>query len=132
MLTKKQEEFARCIVEGMTQIDAYKSAYDAENMSDNAIYVEATRLAQSPKVSLRIQELRDGLAKPTIMTAQQRLEFLTRVINGEEKEDERSVDMNAKLKAIDIMNKMQGEYVQKIVADVDTDVTINIELSDDE
>jgi hypothetical protein len=29
------------------------------------------------------------------------------------------------------MNKMQGEYVQKVVADVDTSYTINIELSDD-
>jgi hypothetical protein len=47
----------------------------------------------------------------SIMTAKQRLEFLTNVVNGEE-------DINAKLKAIDIMNKMQGEYEQKIRATV--------------
>ena len=44
---------------------------------------------------------------------------------------ERPADFNAKLKAIDIMNKMQGEYVQKIEADVNSEVNINIELSDD-
>ena len=29
------------------------------------------------------------------------------------------------------MNKMQGEYVQKVEADVKSEVTISIELSDD-
>jgi hypothetical protein len=41
-------------------------------------------------------------------------------------------DTNAKLKAMDILNKMSGEYITKIEADVSNDVTINIELSDDD
>ena len=78
------------------------------------------------KVAQRVQELRDQLAKPTIMSAQERLEWLTELIKSDE---EVTPD---KLKAIDIMNRMQGEYVQKIEADVKNDITINIELSDDE
>jgi hypothetical protein len=30
------------------------------------------------------------------------------------------------------MNKMQGEYVQKVEADVKSEVTINVELVEDE
>ena len=124
MLTAKQEAFARNIVEGMNQADAYRSAYNAKKMSDNAIYREASLLVSNPNVAQRISELRDELSKPTIMSAQRRLEWLTELINSEE-------DINAKLKAIDIMNKMQGEYTQKIEADVKNEVTINVELVDD-
>lgn len=127
MLTGKQEEFAKNIVQGMNQADAYRSAYDAEDMSDNAIYVEASRLIDNPNVALRIKELRDELAKATIMSAQERLEWLTVLV----KTGAHYTLSTDKLRAIDIMNKMTGEYVQRIEADVKSDVNINIELSDD-
>jgi phage terminase small subunit len=78
------------------------------------------------KVATRLSELREQLIKPTIMSAQSRLEWLTELIANEEE------DAHVKLKAIDIMNKMQGEYVQKIAAEVQTETTINIELVDDD
>ena len=126
MLTAKQEAFVQNILQGMNQADAYRSAYNCKNMSDNAIYREASLLLDNPKVAQRLQELRDKLAKPSIMSAQERLEWLTQLIKSK---DESTTD---KLRAADIMNKMQGEYVQKIEADVKNEVIINIELSDDE
>jgi phage terminase small subunit len=125
MLTPKQEAFVQNILQGMNQADAYRSAYNCKNMSDNAIYVNASKLAADAKVTLRLKELRNELAKPSIMTAQERLEWLTERIADEE------VDINAKLKAIDIMNKMQGEYVQKVETELKNAVSIHIELSDD-
>ena len=125
MLTAKQEEFAKAIVEGMNQADAYRSAYNTERMSDNAIYREASLLMSNPKVAQRIKELREQLATPSIMTAQERLEWLTKVIQSNEE------SMADRLKASDQMNKMQGEYVQKVEAEVKNAVSINIELSDD-
>lgn len=126
MLTQKQEQFALNIFEGMSQADAYRQSYSAKNMSDNAIYREASLLMSNPKIAQRIQELRDKTAKYSIMSAQKRLEWLSNLISNEEE------GTNEKLKAIDIMNKMQGEYVQKVEADVKSEVTINIELSDDD
>jgi phage terminase small subunit len=126
MLTQKQEQFALNIFEGMSQAEAYKASYNAKNMSDNAIYREASLLMSNPKIAQRIQELRDKTAKYSIMSAQERLEWLSNLISNEEE------GTNEKLKAIDIMNKMQGEYVQKVEADVKSEVTINIELSDDD
>lgn len=125
MLTEKQEQFVRNILDGMNQTEAYRSAYPNQKMSDKTISEAASRLMANSKVVARLSELRNELSKPTIMSAQKRLEWLTELINSEE-------DINAKLKAIDIMNKMQGEYTQKIEADVKNEVTINIELSDDE
>lgn len=108
MLTAKQELFVQKIAEGMNQADAYRSAYDTERMSDNAIYREASLLLDNPKVTQRLKEIRDMAAKPTIMTAQKRKEWLTQVIQSE---DESTSD---KLRAIDLMNKMDGEYVTKV------------------
>lgn len=125
MLTAKQEAFVQNIIQGMSQADAYRSAYSTKRMSDNAVYREASLLVASPKIAQRLQELRDKLATPKIMTAQQRLEWLTGVINNDEE------GTSEKLKAIDIMNKMQGEYTQKIEANVTNAVNINIELVDD-
>lgn len=125
MLTPKQEGFVKNIIEGMSQADAYRSAYSCKNMSDNAIYREASLLVENPKVAQRLKELREQLAKPSIMTAQERLEWLTGLIA------DKDVAIGDKLKAADIMNKMQGEYTQKVQAEVTNAVNINIELSDD-
>ena len=109
----------------MSQADAYRSAYSTKNMSDKTIHESASRLMADHKVAARLKELRGQLTKATIMSAQERLEWLTKLILSEE---ESTTD---KLKAADIMNKMQGEYVQKIEADVKQEVTINVELVDE-
>lgn len=108
MLTEKQETFVKNIIEGMNQADAYRSAYPNQRMSDKTIWETASKLMKNPKVVARLTELRNELAKPSIMTAQARLEWLTSLILSDEE------STSDKLKAADIMNKMQGEYVTKI------------------
>lgn len=126
MLTPKQEKFAQGIaLEGLTQADAYRSAYDTEKMKDKTINEKASLLANKDNVRARIQELRDSLVSPKIMTAQERLEWLTTIIKSE------AETTRDKLSASDQMNKMQGEYTQKIEAEVSNAISINIELSDD-
>jgi len=124
MLTPKQELFAQKIAEGMSQADAYRSAYSCKNMSDNAIYREASLLVENPKVAQRLKEIRDINARPSIMTAQKRKEWLTEVINDPD------IDINARLKASDQLNRMEGEYIQKVETEIKNAVNISIELSD--
>jgi phage terminase small subunit len=126
MLTPKQEKFVQEIVKGASQADAYRTAYNSKRMSDKTIHEAASRLMNDSKISARVQELREQIDQSTIMTAQQRLEWLTELVQSTEE------STNDKLRAIDLMNKMQGEYVQKIEADVNNDITITVELSDDE
>lgn len=124
MLTANQEQFAQNIIQGMSQADAYRAAYPNQRMSDKTVWETSSKLANNPKVITRLEELRNALANPAIMSAQKRLEWLTGVINsGEESTGD-------KLRAIDIMNKMQGEYVQKVEAEVKNAVNISIELCD--
>lgn len=143
MLTAKQEKFVQGIIEGKSQADAYRAAYSTKNMSDNALYREASVLMKSPKISQRLNELRGQVMKSTIMSVQERLELLTRIAKGEEPEKvaqlidgemvEFAVPASLRIRrdAIDTMNKMTGEYVQKVEAEVTNSVNICIELSDD-
>lgn len=108
MLTAKQEQFVKNIIDGMSQADAYRSAYPNQKMTDKTVWESASKLMKNPKVTARLEELREQMITPSVMSAQERLEWLTNLINNEEE------GTNEKLKAIDIMNKMTGEYVQKI------------------
>ena len=112
MLTSKQEKFVQGLIQGMSQADAYRSAYSCKNMSDNAIYREASLLVENPKVAQRLKELREQLAKPSIKTAQERMEWLSRIMDSNE---ETTAD---KLKASDQLNKMEGLYVQNIRGEI--------------
>lgn len=105
MLTAKQEKFVRNLIEGMSQREAYKNSYDAKNMTDKTIDEKACLLFASDKIRARFKELQDELAKASIMTATERLKYLTDLVKEHEE-----ADYNVKLKAIDIMNKMQGDY----------------------
>ena len=112
MLTAKQEAFVQKIIEGYSQADAYRSAYNTKRMSDNSIYVNASKLMADAKVAQRVQELREQLAKPSIKTAQERMEWLSKIMDSDE---ETTAD---KLKASDQLNKMEGLYVQNIRGEI--------------
>lgn len=57
MLTTKQEIFVQKLIEGCSQRDSYKFAYNCEKMSDKSIDEEASKLFRSPKISTRYKEL---------------------------------------------------------------------------
>ena len=130
MLTGKQEKFVRNLIQGMSQREAYKNSYDTENMTDKSIDEVACRLFNEVKIQSRYNELIERAANASVMTAQERLEYLTAIVYGTEQEQvqgivegvkvefERPADLNTRMKAIDIMNKMQGEYVTKIAGEV--------------
>ena len=124
MLTPKQEKFVKSIVlDGMNYSDAYRNSYNTQGMSDKTINEKACRLKDQDNIRARIKELSAEIDSPKIMNVTQRAERLSNFAEHE--------DPNVAMKAIDLLNKMTGEYVQKVVADVDTSYTINIELSDD-
>lgn len=124
-LTPQQEKFAQAIaLEDMNQADAYRSAYNTNRMTDKSIWEKASELASNVKVTARIAELRKECMTPKVMDAQKRREKLTVLAESE--------DPNVAMKAIDLLNRMDGEYVQKIAAEVQTETTINIELVDDD
>jgi len=58
-MTPKQEAFAHAYVETGNASEAYRRAYQASNMSNDAIKVEACRLLASPNVALTVEKLKE-------------------------------------------------------------------------
>lgn len=143
-LTPKQEKFVQNLIKGMSQREAYKNSYDAENMADDSIDVNACKLFNDTKIKQRYQELQDRITDKAIMSAEDRMKLLTEIATGIMKEKDKVVtpkgtvvdvekesNLTTRMKALDILNKMSGEYVQKIEAELNGDVHIDIELSDE-
>ncbi|KAA9370921.1 terminase small subunit [Ochrobactrum quorumnocens] len=74
-LTPKQEAFALAFFETGNAAEAYRRSYDvSENAKDQWIYVEACQLLDNPKITLRLQELREHAERHSIYTRQQALD----------------------------------------------------------
>ena len=123
-LTLKQEKFVQNLIQGMSQREAYKTAFEV-NYKDSAIDSKASDLLSKPHIQEYYRKLTGELESKAVMTSQERLEFLTSVVK-----DDPEAGLGDKLRAVDLMNKMTGEYITKIEADVDTEVNINVELVD--
>ena len=128
-LTTKQEKFVQNLISGMSQRQAYKDAFQAD-YDDNAIDVNACKLFNDAKIKLRYKELIEELKEVNIMTAKERMIWLSEVVQGIQTDKEvvvngaevqiKEVEANlmTKLKAIDTLNKMSGEYTTKIEGNI--------------
>jgi phage terminase small subunit len=57
-LTIKQEKFCMVYIETSNASEAYRQAYNCENMKENSINVNASKLLADAKITLRLEELR--------------------------------------------------------------------------
>lgn len=122
----KNEKFAQGIFEGLSQRKAYRAAFpSSKKWKDSTVDNRASELYNTNEILGRVKELQEEAADASILSVIERKKWLSGII---ESFDERTEN---KLKALDLLNKMDGEYTTKIEADVNTDMNINIELSDD-
>ena len=106
----------------MTQRQAYKAAFRVVKMKDEVVDVRACELFKKSKIQVRYQELMAKLEDESIMTAKERMIWLSEVIKGIQTEKEAiftdddvivkdvEANLSTKIKAMDTLNKMTGEY----------------------
>jgi phage terminase small subunit len=70
-LTGKQEKFAQGIAKGLTQADAYREAYDCEDMAENTIHRQAHEVMKNGKVTARVEELKTAIQEELVYSAKQ-------------------------------------------------------------
>ena len=70
MLTTKQEMFIQKLIEGCSQREAYKFAYNCENMKNESIDVKASNLFKEDKIRLRYEELKNELKEKAFYTVE--------------------------------------------------------------
>lgn len=99
-LTAKQEAFAQAIADGMGQADAYRTAYDAENMKDDSIYPIASKLMSNHKIATRVAELKSQLQSKQLWSREMSVKALVQAY----KEGNGAV----KVSAVKELNAMHG------------------------
>lgn len=120
-LTPKQEQFCQKVAEGESQSDAYRFAYNAENMTPKQIWEEASKLASNPKVSQRLFSLHEAAKERTLVT----IESITRELNESRAlavEQDNPAEMT---KASMAKAKIHGLDVHKIDASIGFNVSIS-------
>ena len=125
-LTLKQEKFVQNLIKGMSQREAYRNAYNNNKTKDEIIDTRACELFKNSKVKVRYEELLKRLEDKAIMSAEERMKWLSKVIKADikvEREYDNEVKeydpyMSDRLKAMDILNKMDGQYTTKIEGNI--------------
>lgn len=116
------EDYAQARAAGLSQRKAYRAAYPkSEKWKDSTVDVKASKLEKEDKVLVRYQELKDEAANAAggaVMTRNEKREMLAKIA--------RDTNLTARERqaAIDIDNRMEGEYVQ-------TNVNLNVTKLED-
>nr|DAP95789.1 MAG TPA: Terminase small subunit [Caudoviricetes sp.] len=109
-LTPKQELFVQGIISGLSQRQAYRKAYKAEKMSDEAVDVKASRIFKEAKIRLRYRELLKQFSNMSLWSREQAFneyEWLKNKARASiERDGVRQANSNAFLSALDGMNSM--------------------------
>lgn len=124
-MNSQQRKFCEEYVKnGLNGKQAYLKAYSDTCKTDESATVNASRLLTNANVLSYIKELQQELKKDTIMSAEERMEWLSGVVKDINRDDvyvknadgeeilmgSKNADLNTKIKAIDTLNKMSGEY----------------------
>ncbi len=118
-LNERQKKFAEYYAQcGNTVQSAIKAGYSEKYANANAC-----KLLENVRVAEHIKNLTEKLQEARIMTARERQITLSDMAKNAENAP------TDRIKAIDVLNKMTGEYLIKVEADVDTSINICDALS---
>jgi len=101
-LTPKQITFCDAIVRGKSQTEAYKEAYNCDNMKDSTIHNNAYMLMQRSEIKERIKELRQSLEAVSVWNRADSVKALISILQDEKTKP------NEKIQAIKELNTMHG------------------------
>lgn len=108
-LNARQRKFAEYYAQsGNAAESAVKAGYSTKYANTNA-----SKLLQNTTIANYIKELSEKLKDERIMTAKDRQVLLSDIARDDENEP------NDRIKAVDTLNKMTGEYIVKVNAKVE-------------
>jgi len=77
----KHERFARLMIQGLSQVDAYRKCYP--DQSKTSVNAHAHELAKRPEVSERIAEMREVIDSEFALEVGRRSDLARRMVEGE-------------------------------------------------
>lgn len=107
-LTDKEREWCRLVAQGVSKAEAYRKAYNRNEMSAAAANKAAYRLSQKGDVLSFLDSLRTAADVAAVLSREDRMMMLSRMAVGSEENG----DVNGAVSCIRELNKMDGAYAQ--------------------
>jgi len=108
----KQDKFCRLVVAGRGKRDAYREAYDAENMKDKSCSVAAAELMANPNIQARMAELEEDVAQAARLTPEW-------ILRGLMEEAVGAKEASARVRAQELL----GKYLKMFREQTDLTIT---------
>ena len=129
-LTTKQELFVQSLIQGYSQREAYKLAYEADNMKNETIDSKASVLFKTEKIRARYEELKNELKEKAFYTVEKANDDLN-WIKLKAKEDIeakgiKQANSNAYLNAVKQQIDLNGITIKEAKADIDNIIKFEI------
>ena len=129
-LTTKQEIFIQRLIEGYSQRQAYKFAFNCNNMKDATIDVRACELFKDRKIQVRYEELKNELKEKAFYTVEKANDDLN-WIKLKAKEDIeakgiKQANANTYLGAVKQQIELNGITIKEAKADIDNIIKFDI------
>ena len=128
----KHERFARLIIQGVNQTDAFRKCYPEQ--TENSIRVHASELMRRPEVMARIAEMRELIDSQFAMDAGRRRDLVRRMGEGEiptkviKKSDGKIEAVFDKIAALTLDARLAGDFAPEQVQ-VSAGPTLKLEFN---
>ena len=123
-LTIKQEIFVQRLIEGYSQREAYKFAYEADNMKDETIDKRASELFSKGEIKGRYEELKNELKQQMFYTVEKANDDLNWIkLKAKEDIENRGIkqaNANTYLGAVKQQIELNGITIKEAKKDIDS------------
>ena len=129
-LTVKQEIFIQRLLEGNTQAEAYRFAYNCENMKDKTIIEKASKLMAQSNIRARYEELKNELKQKMFYTVEKANEDLEWIKNKAKEDIEyrgiKQANATTYLGAVKQQIDLNGITIKEAKEDIDNVIKFEI------
>ena len=129
-LTIKEEIFVQRRIEGYSQTEAYRFAYECENMKDKTITEKASKLMAKDNVRARYEELLNELKEKSFYTVEKANDDLNWIKEKAKEDIEyrglKQANANAYLGAVKEQIHLNGITIKEAKADIDNIIKFEI------
>lgn len=126
-LTAQQEKFAQALADGMTQADAYRTAYNCSKQTDATLWANASRTANDSKVLARVTLLKEALSSKALWTREKSVRGLANIADGDEA---RAAEIIAAIKELNSMHGFNAPAKLDVTGTTVTRIEL-VAMSDD-
>ena len=120
-LTPKQKKYCRERVKGKNQTEAFDAAGYGPGSSRKTKTEEACRMEKLPKIQAELKRLTALAEAGAVLDRQQRIAILSEMAMDEDRKDD------SRQRALDMLNKMGGDYSEKQIIEARHEVQLSYE-----